>query len=213
MGGGGEGWAVAATAVAAALLAPAVDRLAGGGWRRPRPAAMAAFALAGALLAGWAAATLGAPLWLSCALALVLLALAEVDRRTLALPDLVTLPLVAAGLAVAAALAPARWTDHVTGALAGFAALAAIGWGYARLRGREGLGLGDAKLLAAAGAWLGWQALPGVVTIAAAGALLAALAGRAFGRPLSATDPVPFGPTLALGFWLSWLYGPITIGW
>jgi leader peptidase (prepilin peptidase)/N-methyltransferase len=210
----GELPGVAATAVAAGLLAPVAERLAQGAWARPRLGAVAGFAGAGALAAAWAAAvTDGWPFALGCALALALLLLAEVDRRTMMLPDMVTLPLITAGLVVAATLAPARWSDHVTGALAGFAALAGIAWAYARLRGREGLGLGDAKLLAAAGAWLGWQALPGVVLIGAAGALIAALIGRARGRPLSAFQAVPFGPTLALGLWIGWLYGPIGLGW
>ena len=83
------------------------------------------------------------------------------------------------GLAVAWAVDPGLLGDHALGALAGFASLAVIASVYRRVRGREGLGLGDAKLLAAAGAWLGWQALPSVVLIAAASGLALALATRA----------------------------------
>jgi leader peptidase (prepilin peptidase)/N-methyltransferase len=90
--------------------------------------------------------------------------------------------------------------------LVGFALIA---WLYRRLRGREGLGLGDAKLLGAGGAWLGWQALPSVVALGAAIALALALAGAAAGGKLSATTRIAFGPYLALAIWVVWLYGPL----
>ena len=83
---------------------------------------------------------------------------------------------------------------------------------YRRVRGREGLGLGDAKLLAAAGAWLGWQALPSVVLIAAACGLALALATALGGGKLGWTSRIAFGPHLALAFWLVWLFGPVVIG-
>ena len=205
---------IAAAPLAGGLAAVLAERLAAGAWRRPSLLNLAGFALAAASLALWAASeTEGAVLWLSGALALALLALAEVDRRVMLLPDALTLPLIAAGLAAGWWLAPARFLDHAIGAAAGFAVLAAIGLVYARLRGREGLGLGDAKLLAAAGAWLGWQALAGVVVIGAAAALAVALArGLARGR-LDPGEAIAFGPFLALGLWLSWLYGPLTFAW
>ena len=96
--------------------------------------------------------------------------------------------------------------------MAGFAAFAAIASIYRRARGREGLGLGDAKLLAAAGAWLGWQALPSVVVIAAASGLALALATALGGSKLAWTSRIAFGPHLALAFWLAWLLGPVVIG-
>jgi leader peptidase (prepilin peptidase)/N-methyltransferase len=102
--------------------------------------------------------------------------------------------------------------DHALGALAGFVSFAAIAGVYRRARGREGLGLGDAKLLAAAGAWLGWQALPGVVVMAAASGLALALATALGGGKLAWTSRVAFGPHLALAFWLVWLGGPLVIG-
>jgi leader peptidase (prepilin peptidase)/N-methyltransferase len=73
------------------------------------------------------------------------------------------------------------------------------------------LGLGDAKLLAAAGAWLGWPALPGLVAAAAAGALAVALARAALGERLAAATRIAFGPYLALALWLFWLYGPLLL--
>ena len=69
--------------------------------------------------------------------------------------------------------------------------------------------LGDVKLFAAAGAWVGWQGLPSVLLIGAATGLAAALIlGRA--RP---DQPVAFGPYLALGLWITWLYGPVNVQW
>jgi leader peptidase (prepilin peptidase)/N-methyltransferase len=156
-----------------------------------------------AVLSGWL-------VWASCALGWALLALAWIDWRHFLLPDLLTLPLIPAGLAVAGAADPARLPDHLIGAAGGFIVFAAIGRLYRRLRGRIGLGLGDAKLLAAAGAWVSWQGLPGVVLIAALAALAVALLGTLRGHPPSATTRVPFGSYLALGIWLTWLFGPLS---
>jgi leader peptidase (prepilin peptidase) / N-methyltransferase len=164
-------------------------------------AALAVAASAALLVSGWL-------LLVSCLLGWTLLTLAAIDQRHFLLPDILTLPLIPAGLLVAFALDPALVTSHLVGALAGFAAFAAIAFVYKRLRRREGLGLGDAKLLAAAGAWLGWQALPGVVVIAAVCALAVALARAVMGDRLSATTKIAFGSYLALAFWLIWLLGP-----
>jgi leader peptidase (prepilin peptidase) / N-methyltransferase len=163
-------------------------------------------ALAVALSAAWVLS--GWLLLVSLALGWTLLTLAAIDQRHFLLPDALTLPLIPAGLAVAFAIDPALVVPHLLGALAGFAAFAAIGVVYRRLRGREGLGLGDAKLLAAAGAWLGWQALPGLVVIAALCALALALARALTGDRVSATTRIAFGSYLALAFWLVWLLGP-----
>ena len=142
-------------------------------------------------------------------LAAALLALAAIDLERGLLPDVLTLPLMAAGLALA-------WrgdfaSEAALGAAAGWAGFAAVAALYRRLRRREGLGLGDAKLLAAAGAWLGWQALPGVVLIGALSALALALAGAAAGGKLTVTTRIAFGSHLALAFWLVWLFGPVIV--
>jgi leader peptidase (prepilin peptidase)/N-methyltransferase len=168
---------------------------------------LAAFAVA--LSAAWVLS--GWLLLTSCALGWTLLTLAAIDQRHLLLPDVLTLPLIAAGLVVAFAIDPALLMPHVVGALAGFAAFVAIAFAYRRLRRREGLGLGDAKLLAAAGAWLGWQALPGVVAVGALCALAVALARTVTGDRLSATTRIAFGGYLALAFWLAWLFGPVIL--
>jgi leader peptidase (prepilin peptidase)/N-methyltransferase len=168
-------------------------------------AALAVAASAVWVLSGWL-------LWVSLGLGWTLLALAAIDLRHYLLPDVLTLPLIPAGLAIAYALDPALLPAHLLGALLGFVAFVVIGQVYRRLRGRDGLGLGDAKLLAAAGAWLGWAALPSVVVIGAAAALLLALAQAQGGAKLALTGKLAFGPHLALAFWLVWLFGPLVVG-
>jgi leader peptidase (prepilin peptidase)/N-methyltransferase len=82
---------------------------------------------------------------------------------------------------------------------------------YRVLRGREGLGGGDAKLLAASGAWVGASALPQLILIAATTALAAAACSRVFGVRLGAHSALPFGPFLAFATWLIWLFGAFAI--
>ena len=160
--------------------------------------------LAALAVAVWAAVAgeRGALLLAGCTLGWTLLTLGWVDAVCLRLPDALTLPLILAGLAEAAWLEPDTLTGRAVGAAAGYTGFRALAWAYRRLRGREGLGQGDAKLLAAGGAWVGGLLLPDVL-------LAAALAGLAWalrrGRP-DANERVPFGPFLAAGIWVLWLY-------
>lgn len=133
-------------------------------------------------------------------LGLLLAAITRADLRTFRIPDRLNAALAVIGLALA--FAGTRPWDHVIGALAGYALFWAIGEVHFRRTGREGLGLGDAKLFGASGAWLGWQALPFVLLIAALGGLLAALLRR--------QAQLAFGPWLALGLWVMWLW--VTFG-
>ncbi len=158
-----------------------------------------------AVVPGWAA-------WATCALGWVLLSLAMIDWRHLLLPDSLTLPLIPAGIAVAWALAPERLADHVIGAIAGFAFVALIAVLYRRLRGRHGIGLGDAKLFAAAGGWVGWQGLPSVLLLAAFAGLVGALVQARLAGRLDPERELPFGLYLAGALWLVWLYGPLGLG-
>jgi leader peptidase (prepilin peptidase) / N-methyltransferase len=144
----------------------------------------------------------------SCLFGWWLLVLAVIDWREFLLPDMLTLPLIVAGLAISYALDPAALADHLIGAAAGFAVFAAIAFAYKRLRGHEGLGFGDAKLMAALGAWLGWQGLPTTLLFGAFAALTYVLVRSLAGRRIA--DPIPFGAFLALGGWVVWLYGPLT---
>ena len=168
-------------------------------------AALAVAASAVPVFGGW-------PLIASLALGWTLLTLAAIDLGHYWLPDRLTLPLIAAGLVVAWPIDPTRLGEHLIGAAAGFLAFAGIAWAYHRLRGRAGLGLGDAKLLAAAGAWLGWPALPGLVATAGVLALAVALVRAGSGARLAAATRIAFGPYLALALWLFWLCGPLLAG-
>ena len=159
----------------------------------------------------WAfAATPGTLIYaLSCALGWTLAALAEADLLTYRLPDFLTLPLIVCGLAVSQVMPEPDIVAHAAGALGGFAMFAILAAVYERMKGHEGLGLGDAKLVAAAGAWLGWQALPSVVLIGALGGILWVGVRSLFrGREL-VRERIAFGAPLCAAFWLVWLYGPL----
>ena len=149
----------------------------------------------------------GPSAWLDCLLGWWLLALAWIDIRSWLLPDALTLPLVVAGLLAAAAFDPDQLLDRSLGAAAGYLSLMTIAALYRRWRGREGLGGGDAKLLAAAGAWVGAAALPQVILVAALSALIAAGCLRLAGIRLHAQSALPFGPFLAFATWALWLAG------
>lgn len=127
----------------------------------------------------------------------VLLVLALIDFDTQLLPDSLTLPLLWAGLLLN--LGPdglAPLPDAVIGAAAGYLSLWSIYWLFKLLTGKEGMGYGDFKLLAAIGAWFGWQALPAVVLISSvigAAVGIGLILFRGHGRE----QPIPFGPYLA----------------
>ena len=133
-------------------------------------------------------------LW--CGFAAVLLALAAIDWDTTLLPDSLTLPLLWAGL-VAAALG---WTlplpQALWGAVAGYLSLWAVYWAFKLATGKEGMGQGDFKLLAALGAWLGWQM---ILPIVLGASVIGAVVGIAMkvGGALREGRYVPFGPFLA----------------
>jgi leader peptidase (prepilin peptidase)/N-methyltransferase len=134
-----------------------------------------------------------------------LLLLALLDLEHFWLPSAVTWPLAAAGLAATAALHPEALADHAIGVVAGYASLALAAAGYKALRGRDGLGGGDAKLFAAAGAWLGWAALPLVLGSAAVAGLIVAL--LLWGRGVTAATRLPLGVFLAAAIWVVALAG------
>lgn len=140
-------------------------------------------------------------LWLDCGFGWVLLALAWIDWHAMILPDVLTLPLIPAGLLATLWLDPERATDHALAAALGYTALRGLALLYRRVRGREGLGEGDAKLLAALGAWVGLEGLPTVVLGAALAGLAAAGIMWLRGGEMRATTAIPFGPFLALAGW------------
>jgi leader peptidase (prepilin peptidase)/N-methyltransferase len=137
-----------------------------------------------------------------------LLLVAVVDAEHFWLPDALTLPLLASGLAAASVL-DRSLPDAVGGAAAGFAGLWLLARLYRRVRGREGLGGGDPFLLAAGGAWTGWIGLPSILLWAALSGLSIVAARLLTGRAVSGADRLPFGVFLAVGVWLTWLIGPL----
>lgn len=174
------------------------------GWFHP------AVELAAFGIAVWAVLANGEPadIWASCLLGWTLLALAWIDARWMILPDVLTLPLLLAGLGITWLREPDAVFRHAAGAAAGYLALRGVAVAYRALRGRDGMGTGDAKLLAAAGAWLGLTPLPWVVLLAAIGGLVMAGLLVVRGRQPRMTTALPFGPCLAAALWLLWLHGP-----
>jgi leader peptidase (prepilin peptidase) / N-methyltransferase len=161
-------------------------------------------------LAAWTAMVMPATylLWATFLLGWILLLLSTVDLLAFRLPDILTFPLLTAGLVLSLWLPDQDPLAHVIGAAMGFVAFYGIALAYRRARGREGLGLGDAKLAAAAGAWLGWQALPSMVLIAcAAGFVWIGVAVIVRGKS-ALTEEIAFGVPLCFAFWIVWLYGP-----
>lgn len=139
-------------------------------------------------------------LFATLGLTLALARLVWIDLRSFRLPDLWTLPLISCGLGLAALTGTPSIPDAVAGGVAGFVLFWLVGTIHHRRTGREGLGLGDAKLFAASGTWLGYALLPQVLLIAAVSGLVFALTTR----PRARTG-IAFGPWLALGFWSVWV--------
>ena len=127
-----------------------------------------------------------------------LLAMSAIDIDTHLLPDSMTLPLLWAGLIVNFNAVFASLHDAVIGAIAGYLALWCVHWLFKIVRGIEGMGYGDFKLLAALGAWLGWAALPQIILIAAVTGAVVGLVATWIGR-MRFEEPLPFGPFLAAG--------------
>lgn len=152
---------------------------------------------------GWAA--IGAFLFIWA-----MIALTGIDFDTQLLPDSITLPLLWAGLLFNLHGTYTSIASAVIGAMAGYLALWSVYWGFRLATGREGMGFGDFKLLAAIGAWLGWQLLPLTILFsslvgAAVGIALIVIAGR--GRHV----PIPFGPYLAAAGLIALFWGkPLT---
>jgi leader peptidase (prepilin peptidase)/N-methyltransferase len=145
--------------------------------------------------------------WADCLLGWVLLTLSWIDWRWMRLPDSLTLPLLVAGLLFTLAAQPAMLADHAAAALAGYLGLRCVAWCYRLARGREGIGGGDAKLLGAAGAWLGLAWLPLVVGFGALLGLATAATLALAGQRMRASTALPFGPPLAAALWVLWLHG------
>ncbi len=158
-----------------------------------------------AWLLPWPAQALGG---LGLSAALVALTFIDIDEQLL--PDSITLPLLWAGLLFnlgAGEQAFASVEDALIGAIAGYLSLWLVYQGFKLATGREGMGFGDFKLLAALGAWLGWQILPLVILLSAVvGALIGIAMILLLGRDRQV--PIPFGPYLAAAGWIALVWGP-----
>lgn len=151
-----------------------------------------------ALLTALAAAHFG-PTWQAlAAIAMIwaLIALTLIDADTQLLPDQITLPLLWLGLLLNLGGLFAPLADAVTGAAAGYLLLWTVYWVFKLVRGKEGMGYGDFKLMGAMGAWFGWQALPALVLLSSVVALVFALANIALRRQDRDTH-FAFGPYIA----------------
>jgi leader peptidase (prepilin peptidase)/N-methyltransferase len=171
--------------------------------------------LAAGLLGAYAAWRFGATLAALGAMLFcwTLLALAVIDLDTQLLPDDLTLPLLWVGLLLNLGTAYVALPSAVVGAVAGYLALWLVYWAFKLVTGKEGKGQGDFKLLAAIGAWLGWQKLPLVI-------LLSSVVGAAIGIALivfarhGREQPIPFGPYLAAAGVIALFWGEaITRRW
>lgn len=139
-------------------------------------------------------------------LIIALSALFWIDFRTYRLPDAITLPLIATGLALNAFVFSKPWVSLI-GAVAGYLAFVAVETGFRRMTGRNGLGRGDAKLIAAGGAWCGGWLLPAIVLVGTGSALLFVLGKAVVQRRLPGRDEAfAFGPWLAVGIAAGWIY-------
>ncbi|HKK22734.1 MAG TPA: A24 family peptidase, partial [Pseudohaliea sp.] len=142
-----------------------------------------------------------------------LIALTGIDIDHQLLPDDITLPLLWAGLLFNLLTGAVPLPDAVLGAAAGYLLLWSVYWLFKLLTGKEGMGYGDFKLLAAIGAWLGWQVLPLVILLSSLVGAVVGVAGMVLlgrGRDV----PIPFGPYLAAAGWIALLWGdPIINAW
>ncbi len=150
-------------------------------------------------------------LWaISLALGFTLTLLGAIDIKHMRLPDVLTLPLLGTGLVYLAWWDTELLLPHVLAVVAGFLLFFAISRVYEKVRERPGLGLGDAKLFGAGGAWVGLTGLPSVLLIAAISGLIWVFLHRLI-RPDSVSEStrIPFGPWLCLGIWITWVFGPL----
>ena len=155
---------------------------------------------------GWEAA-------IAVVMTLALVPIAMIDAETQLIPDSIVLPLMWIGLAMSLChpmtgadtlfIAP---QDAIVGAMAGYLSLWTVYQLFKLITGKEGMGYGDFKLLAALGAWLGWQQLPLIILMSAVVGAIVGIALMAF-RSHERSVPIPFGPYLAAAGWITMLWG------
>ena len=146
---------------------------------------------------------------LSLSFGTLLIALAFIDIKTFRLPDALNFAVLLFGVIMVALTRLDAWPHHFIGAAIGYGALVSLEIAYKHVRGRDGLGRGDAKLLGAIGMWVAWPGLAPVLLVASLTGLVVALAASLAGKgSVSGDTPIAFGPFIALAGWIVWLAGP-----
>ena len=142
----------------------------------------------------------------------VLITLAAIDANEKLLPDQLTLPLLWLGLLINIDGTFVPLSEAVIGAISGYLFLWTIYWLFKLATGKEGMGYGDFKLLAALGAWLGWQMLPLIVLLSSALGAIVGLCMILFGNR-ERNSQIPFGPFLASAGWIAMIWGDNIVSW
>jgi leader peptidase (prepilin peptidase)/N-methyltransferase len=135
-----------------------------------------------------------------------LIALTFIDIDKMLLPDQITLPLLWLGLLINVNYAWVSPTDAIIGAVVGYLSLWSVYWGFKLLTGKEGMGYGDFKLLAAFGAWFGWQSILAIVLLSSFAGAIIGISQIALKKHVKG-NPIPFGPYLAIAGWMYLIYG------
>lgn len=145
----------------------------------------------------------------SLLLAAVLIVLSIIDIETFSLPDPLVITLAVGGVVTCLVLGSGTLLQHSLAALAVGLLIVAVNLVYLRVRGRHGIGMGDAKFLAAGAIWVGASGILTAVLWACLTGLTHCLGVATLKKELSGNLKIPFGPHIALGIWLVWLFGPV----
>lgn len=143
----------------------------------------------------------------ACVLSYSLAWASVVDIKRFILPDLLTFGLIVIGLFFRAPPPYGAFLSHLAGAALGYSLVWLVNWWFKRVRKRQGIGMGDAKLFAAAGAWTGLEALPAVILIASLVGIAAFVLIGICKQQFDSDRPLPFGPSIAAALWATWTFG------
>lgn len=145
-------------------------------------------------------------------LTLVLICLTGIDLDEMLLPDQLTLPLLWLGLLLNINGLFTDLNSAIIGAVAGYLSLWSVFWGFKLLTGKEGMGYGDFKLMALFGAWFGWQLLPLIILLSSIVGAIVGI-GLIITKKIHQSNPIPFGPYIALAGWIAMLWGEEITQW
>ncbi len=151
----------------------------------------------------------GPVLMLSLWLGATLIALSVIDIRSGILPDILTLPLAGSGVIVTMWIGSSSVINSIIGGVIGFCLIFFVNIIYKTVKKRDGIGMGDGKLLSAAGTWLGVFGIAPVLLWACAMGVTTFVWLWWRHRQIHRQSPIAFGPQLALAFWIVWLHGPV----